>query len=688
VTPGQIAGDCRKWQCDGAGNVVGADDDADVPLSDGSGCSSESCAGGIPLHPPLAAGTTCSQGGGTVCDGVGACVQCVQASDCGANTACRTYACNGGVCSTSNAPAGTVISNPTHGDCRTNQCDGNGNVLVNAVDATDLPPDDGNQCTSDICIAGAVFHSPVPASISCTQNGGRFCDGYGSCVWCLQESDCGNSDACRRYSCNAGSCSSSAAAAGTACPVGPLGGPGYCDGTGTCGLPPMVMSVWPAPGATATVPTDVSVTFRTPMNPATLTGQTAAGACTGSLHLSKDDFVTCVALASASPVMSGGDTTATITPAPGLLVNRTYQLRVTTAAAAAAGGTLLTAYTSDFVTATSPACTPQVVMSQIYGGGGDPGATYQFDYVELHNRGWSYASLDGWSIQYAPAGGTTWQVNPLAGTLVPGGYFLVQLGSGGATGSSLPTPDVAPASPSNISASAGKIALVSSTTAMSGPCGTPGVIVDFVGYGATATCTSSGAASQAPSASNTTALMRASACADQNVDATDFGVSAPTPRTSASAAEICHCGAVNESGLPLEADYCTVQFPLSIIIASGTPIGSIYGRIFEAGITETAGASAAVAAQLGWGPPTANPQTDPGWTWVPASYSSQVGNNDEYQATFATPAAGSYRYAYRFSLDGGVTWTYCDANQGDFGAGSNPGLLFELGDLPVLTVTP
>ena len=56
--------------------------------------------------------------------------------------------------------------------------------------------------------------------------------------------------------------------------------------------------------------------------------------------------------------------------------------------------------------------------------------------------------------------------------------------------------------------------------------------------------------------------------------------------------------------------------------------------------------------------------------------------------SFTAPAAGSYRYVYRFSLDQGVSWTYCDNNQGDSGAGSNPGLTFDLENEAVLTVTP
>lgn len=93
-------------------------------------------------------------------------------------------------------------------------------------------------------------------------------------------------------------------------------------------------------------------------------------------------------------------------------------------------------------------------------------------------------------------------------------------------------------------------------------------------------------------------------------------------------------------------------------------------------------------AQLGYRPPVANPWYQPGWTWVNASYNLQVGNNDEYQASFTAPAAGSYRYVYRFSLDQGISWTYCDNNQGDYGSGANLGLTFDLENQAVLDVTP
>src|SRR5712691_2750959 len=76
-----------------------------------------------------------------------------------------------------------------------------------------------------------------------------------------------------------------------------------------------------------------------------------------------------------------------------------------------------------------------VVISQIYGGGGNSGAPYKNDFIELHNRGTSPVNLTGWSVQYAAAAGTTWQrTNLTTVTLQPGQYYLIQEAAGtGAT---------------------------------------------------------------------------------------------------------------------------------------------------------------------------------------------------------------------------------------------------------------
>ena len=52
------------------------------------------------------------------------------------------------------------------------------------------------------------------------------------------------------------------------------------------------------------------------------------------------------------------------------------------------------------------AVSPNLVVSQVYGGGGNAGAPYTHDYIEIFNRGTTSASLAGMSLQYTSATGT------------------------------------------------------------------------------------------------------------------------------------------------------------------------------------------------------------------------------------------------------------------------------------------
>ncbi len=105
-----------------------------------------------------------------------------------------------------------------------------------------------------------------------------------------------------------------------------------------------------------------------------------------------------------------------------------------------------------------------IVISQIYGGGGNAGSTFKNDFIEIFNADGATVNLNGWSVQYASAAGTTWQVTALNGSLAPGQYFLVQESQGAGGTTNLPTPNAT----GNIamSATAGKVALVSSTVAL------------------------------------------------------------------------------------------------------------------------------------------------------------------------------------------------------------------------------
>src|SRR5205823_6847920 len=115
----------------------------------------------------------------------------------------------------------------------------------------------------------------------------------------------------------------------------------------------------------------------------------------------------------------------------------------------------------------APLVSTGIVISQVYGGAGCGTArcsTYNNDFIELFNRGNSAVNVNGWSIQYAAAAGTAWQVTNLPNVSIPaGGYFLVAESSGSNGVNTLPTPDAT--GTITMSATAGKVALVNTTTA-------------------------------------------------------------------------------------------------------------------------------------------------------------------------------------------------------------------------------
>lgn len=182
----------------------------------------------------------------------------------------------------------------------------------------------------------------------------------------------------------------------------------------------------------------------------------------------------------------------------------------------------------------------KVVISQIYGGAGCGTvgcSSYKNDYIEIFNAGNAPQSLNGWSIQYAAAMGTAWQVTLLTNVVLqPGQYYLIAQGAGANGVNNIPTPDAS--GTVAMSATSAKIALVSSTTALSGACPISPTIVDLVGYGGSATCNEGGA--NAPAPSTTTAAVRASnGCTDNNNNSTDFTATTPNPRNTSTATAPC-----------------------------------------------------------------------------------------------------------------------------------------------------
>jgi predicted extracellular nuclease len=189
------------------------------------------------------------------------------------------------------------------------------------------------------------------------------------------------------------------------------------------------------------------------------------------------------------------------------------------------------------VSPTAEAVSTSIVISQVYGGGGNAGSVYTNDFIELHNVSNAPVSVAGWSVQYASATGTSWAVTQLTGSIAAGGYYLVQeaQGTGGTT--PLPTPDAT----GNIAMSGtnGKVALSNATVALTGTCPTA-TVVDFIGYG-TVNCMEG--TSAAPVLTNTTADIRAgNGCTDTDQNGSDFSTGSPTPRNSVAAAVSCGGG--------------------------------------------------------------------------------------------------------------------------------------------------
>jgi hypothetical protein len=195
-----------------------------------------------------------------------------------------------------------------------------------------------------------------------------------------------------------------------------------------------------------------------------------------------------------------------------------------------------------------------MVVSQVFAGGGNANAPYTNDFVELFNRGTATVDLSTWSIQYATGSGTTWQVTPLSGSVPAGGHYLIQRASAAAIGALLPTPDAT--GTSNLAVSGGKVALVHSTTALTcgafvGSCSVDASAVDLVGYGSATDYEGGGAA---PAISNTTAAVRAGGgCTDTDASSSDFSAAAPMPRNSSAAAEPCSGGSPPATGVSQNA---------------------------------------------------------------------------------------------------------------------------------------
>jgi hypothetical protein len=241
----------------------------------------------------------------------------------------------------------------------------------------------------------------------------------------------------------------------------------------------------------------------------------------------------------------------------------------------------LTTVDSGVLTVT-PVPKASVVISQVYGGGGNSGSIYVSDYVELFNRTATPVSLNGWSIQYGSSAGA-FQASTAAAlpnvSIPANSYFLIQLFTTNAAGNAIPTADFV-ATNINMSATAGKVALANTTNALGTITWPDSHLVDMVGYGGASVYEGAGSA---PAPANGTALVRNSTgCSDTDNNSVDFTTTAsPNPHNTSSGTSVCAPQPPNISGIANQS------------VDASAPVGPISFNVSD---QETAAASLTVSA--------------------------------------------------------------------------------------------
>jgi predicted extracellular nuclease/2',3'-cyclic-nucleotide 2'-phosphodiesterase (5'-nucleotidase family) len=170
-----------------------------------------------------------------------------------------------------------------------------------------------------------------------------------------------------------------------------------------------------------------------------------------------------------------------------------------------------------------------LVIKEVYGAGGNTGAVFNADFVELYNPTSAAIALSGKTLQYRSAAGGLGGTATLAGSVPAKSHFLVQMSAAGAAGAALPTPDQVASPAIGMAGAGGQVILGTATTYPTGNlAGATGVIDAFGTSGAT----SFEGAPAGSAASATQSLNRNATGADTDSNAADFALAAPSPTAS------------------------------------------------------------------------------------------------------------------------------------------------------------
>jgi len=176
------------------------------------------------------------------------------------------------------------------------------------------------------------------------------------------------------------------------------------------------------------------------------------------------------------------------------------------------------------IAAPAQAASASIVISEVYGGGGNSAATLKNDFVELYNGSDAAVDVTGWAVQYFSATGTAASnTTTLTGTVAPRHTYLVQMAAGTGGSADLPTPDAT--GTAIMSGTNGRVDLLKADA----------TVVDRLGYGSATTFEGS----PAPALSNTSSATRNGPCLDTDDNATNFRAADPTPENSTVDKPVC-----------------------------------------------------------------------------------------------------------------------------------------------------
>ena len=245
------------------------------------------------------------------------------------------------------------------------------------------------------------------------------------------------------------------------------------------------------------------------------------------------------------------------------------------------------------VAAPAQAVSTGLVITEVYGAGGNSGAVFNADFVELYNRSGVTVDLTGKSIQYRSQAGTTGNAFALTGSVAPGEHHVIQMSAVGANGDPVPGVDATASPAYAMSATDGQVLLLASSTPFSGTGDVAGnaAMVDMVGYGNGAT-TFEGAPTGVD-LSATISAQRYDNVADSDNNADDFSEAGPTPGAGIVAPDDRTISEIQGTGdsTPLDGDYVRTT---GVITGRYTTGGFAGVYIQTGGTPDTPGASDAV----------------------------------------------------------------------------------------------